>query len=94
MILKTDEKKEYQLNVSACSVFKHSNLSYTIRDCSISETFKTISLSSQELIEKFKPVVIENEKLKHRDNTKPIALSALLVNQDSKSDVTVKLHDF
>ena len=81
-------------HIKSCSAYQHYNSRNAIKGCSISETTKTISPSIQTLIEEFKTIVFEKDDLGYPDFSILKALLQLFVNQDSKSDVTEKFHDF
>ena len=70
------------------------HLKNTIKDCSIENTFKTTSPSIQTLIEELKSVVLQKDELEHRDISILTAFLPIVVNEDSKSDLTEKSMSF
>ena len=80
------------MKILAFLVHQDSSMRSKIGDFSIQESFKSITLSIQTLIEIFKVTISEKKELEYRYMSNLMALFPLLTNQDFDSSLK-KIHD-
>ena len=83
------------MGLFANSTSWHSDLRHIIRGCSIPKRSKTMKPSIQTFIEEVESVISVKKEYEYRETSKKmIALLLILVNQNSKSDVTENFNNF